>query len=183
MGRVAARLVVSLSGLTDDIDVLARGAALARELDGRGVRLSQLFRPRPGGDRLAAWMHERRGAGDALVLHGYDHAPDPTGARHGVGRRAEFAALPRHEARLRLIAARGALDRTGLATDLFVPPRWLASAGTVEALRGLGFVVCADEATVRFLQRSAVVRARVLGFRASGERRVTVASRCGRRGP
>jgi predicted deacetylase len=91
-----------------------------------------------------------------------------------VRRRAEFAALPRHEAGLRLTAARRALTALGLRTDMFVPPRWLASPGTVEALHEQGFGVLADENGVRFLQGAAadtVVRAKVLGFRASGERR------------
>jgi predicted deacetylase len=82
--------------------------------------------------------------------------------------------LPRHEAALRLTAARRAARAVRLDTDVFVPPRWLASPGTVEALRAAEFVVCADEAAVRLLGRpgraEAVVRARVLGFRASGER-------------
>jgi predicted deacetylase len=61
----------------------------------------------------------------------------------------------------------------GLRTDLFVPPRWLASPGTVAALRDQGFRVLADENGVRFLRDpdGAPWRARVLGLRASGERR------------
>jgi predicted deacetylase len=61
----------------------------------------------------------------------------------------------------------------GLRTDLFVPPRWLASPGTVDALREQGFGVLADEHGVRFLREpgSPLLRSRVLGFRASGERR------------
>jgi uncharacterized protein len=60
----------------------------------------------------------------------------------------------------------------GLRTDLFVPPRWLASPGTVDALREQGFGLLADEQGVRFLQEpmERVVRSRVLGFRVSGER-------------
>ena len=54
--------------------------------------------------RLVRWLRERPACDDALVLHGYDHsrrplrssAPDP---------RAEFSALPAHEAALRLAAA------------------------------------------------------------------------------
>ncbi len=88
-----------------------------------------------------------------------------------MGRRAEFAALPRHEAGLRLTAARRALTSLGLRTDVFVPPRWLASAGTVEALAEQGFRVLADETAVRLLREPGVeVRSRVLGFRAAGTR-------------
>lgn len=181
-GEVAATLLVSLSGLSDDApESLARAAAFAADLDERGVPVSQLLRPcRPGatgvGPALARWMHERRDTGDAVVLHGYDHTADPLGSWQPttparVGRRAEFAALPRHEAGLRLLAARRALTVAGLRTDLFVPPRWLASEGTVEALQEQGFAVLADERGVRRLHApTEVVRARVLGFRGSGER-------------
>lgn len=181
---MTARLIVSLSGLSDDSpDALLRAAAFVAELDERGVPLSQLVRPRgPGGplragSPLARWIHERRAAGDAVVLHGYDHTADPIGSWQPsglprVGRRAEFALLPRHEAGLRLVAARRVLAAAGLRTDVFVPPRWLASDGTLEALRAQGFAVLADERGVRSLAGAGhAVRARVLGFRASGERR------------
>jgi uncharacterized protein len=169
-----SHLVVSLSGLTHDApEALDRAVAFTGELEALGVPVSQLFRPAgvPAGSPLAAWIHERRAAGDALVLHGYDHTADPL-PQPRVGRRAEFAALPRHEAGLRLVAARRALTALGLRTDLFVPPRWLASPGTVDALREQGFGVLADEHGVRFLREPAtpLLRSRVLGFRVSGER-------------
>jgi uncharacterized protein len=179
------RLLVSLSGLTDENpDALARGAEFTAGMAARGVALSHLLRPRSGAEplredsALVRWIHERRAAGDAVVLHGYDHTADPIGSWHSsaiarVGRRAEFAALPRHEASLRLTAARRTLTALGLRTDLFVPPRWLASPGTVEALCEQGFAVLADENGVHYLREPGApcVRARVLGFRASGERR------------
>lgn len=164
-----ARLIVSLSGLTDDS--LPRGVAFAAALDARGVALSQLFRPGawtgPTHSPLVDWLHDRRDTGDAIVLHGFDHSAGP--AR--VGRRAEFAALPRHEAGLRLRAARRTLGAVGLRTDLFVPPRWIASTGTVDALREQGFIMLADENGVHRLDGPGSLRARVLGFRVSGERR------------
>lgn len=183
---MATHLIVSLSGLSDDApESLQRGSEFTAELDARGVPTSLLFRPRSAagptapGSPLTRFMHERLDAGDAVVLHGYDHTADPIGhwqssALARVGRRAEFAALPRHEAGLRLTGARRALTALGLRTDMFVPPRWLASTGTVEALTEQGFGVLADENGVRILQGPAtgtVLRARVLGFRASGERR------------
>lgn len=171
-------LVVSLSGLTARPDALELAADLAGALDGRGVAVSQLFRPVDAPEDVVTWLRERLGRGDALVLHGYDHAPEPTGARTGLGRRAEFAALPRHEASLRLIAARRALTALDLRTDAFVPPRWLASPGTVDALRVQRFGVCADEAHVRLLGApDTMLPARVLGFRASGELRAVADDR------
>ncbi|HEU0128312.1 MAG TPA: DUF2334 domain-containing protein, partial [Pseudonocardiaceae bacterium] len=73
-------------------------------------------------------------------MHGYDHTVDPLGAWGTntvarLGRRAEFADLPAHEAGLRLHAANMLLERLELRTDAFAPPRWLASPGTVQALR------------------------------------------------
>ena len=170
-----SHLVVSLSGLTHDApEALARAVDFAGELDARGVPLSQLFRPAgvPDGAPLVRFLHERRAVGDALVLHGFDHTPEPMGSSLArVGRRAEFAALPPHEAGLRLTAARRALTAVGLRTDLFVPPRWLASPGTATALREQGFGMLADEHGVRFLREGVLLSARVLGFRVSGERR------------
>jgi predicted deacetylase len=193
---MAAPLLVSLSAPTDDD--LAGAGALAAGLDARGVRLSLLLRPRgPHGpvrpdSASAAWVHERRADGDALVLHGYDHVADPTAAKQrlALGRRAEFAALPRHEAGLRLTAARRVLTALGLRTDAFAAPRWLASPGTVAALVEQGFAVLADEAGVRRLDGAAPpVRSRVLGVRAvaglelRGQRPLAVeAVRAARRG-
>jgi uncharacterized protein len=178
-GAVTAHLIVSLSGLSDDVPASLDAAAdFAARLDARGVPLSQLVRPRgPAGvpspdSRLVRWLHERREIGDAIVLHGYDHHRSPAATRRLRGRRAEFAVLPRHEAGLRLIAARRALTEFSLRTDVFVPPRWLASHGTVEALREQGFRVLADENGIRFLRLPAAegLRSRVLTFRAAGER-------------
>jgi predicted deacetylase len=169
---MAATLLVSLSAPVDD---LTGAAALTAGLDARGVPVSLLLRPSgPQGpvhpdSALAGWVRGRRAGGDALVLHGYDHAADPTAAKQrlALGRRAEFAALPRHEAGLRLTAARRVLTTLGLRTDAFAPPRWLASPGTVAALVEQGFAVLADETGVRRLDGDAApVRARVLGVRA-----------------
>ncbi|MEU6132064.1 DUF2334 domain-containing protein [Saccharopolyspora sp. NPDC047091] len=167
-------LVVSLSGLGDR--ALEHCAWFAAELDLRRVPLTLLVAPRPNGsapplpDRPAvSWVRERRGLGDAVALHGFDHAPHaqrllPRVASSGpaaVVRGAEFAALPAHEAGLRLRAAAAALDRLGLRAELFVPPRWLSSPGTVTALRERDFAVCADALGVHELRTGRVHRARV----------------------
>ncbi len=56
------------------------------------------------------------------------------------------------------------MDRLGLATTGFAPPRWLASPGTLIALRRKGFKLCADLVGVRDLRIGRTVRARVQGF-------------------
>jgi uncharacterized protein len=153
-------LYVSLSGGVVD-------EAFADALGARGVPLTHLLRPAAAPADLVAWIRQRVTSGDALALHGYDHATRPLG--HGRGRRGEFASLPRHEAGLRLTAARRALTAATLWTDVFVPPRWLASDGTVAALADQGFRVLVDESGIRDLPTGAVLPGRVLGFR-TGER-------------
>lgn len=177
MGTMST-LLVSLSGLTDGDDAdRARAAAFAAELDRRGVPLTHLVQPKGPqgalrrGDDLVRWIAGRVRAGDDVLLHGYDHTADPVGAwQNGtvprIGRRTEFGALPRHEAVLRLTGARRLLTATGLSTDGFAPPRWAASAGTVQALTDLGFGLCADETTLR-VPGGRVLRAKVLTFRSS----------------
>jgi len=170
MNHVTARLLVSLSGIrSTTLDDCVR---LTDELGARGVRTSLLVIPRAPGP--LDWLRHRRAGGDAVLLHGYDHTADPIGSwgPHSVariGRRAEFATLPAHEAGLRLLAAGALLDGVGLHTDAFAPPRWLASPGTLRALRRRGFSLCADAAGVRDLRAGLVHRGRVLGFNGTGE--------------
>lgn len=159
---------MSLSGIRSA--TLDDCAALIADLQVRGVPASLLVVPRhPGGEATVGWLRERRERGDAVLMHGYDHTADPLGpwgsytvAR--VGRRAEFAALPAHEAGLRLHAANILLERRGLRSDAFVPPRWLASTGTLRALRHRGFRICAHATSVHVLSTNQVHRGRVLGF-------------------
>lgn len=165
---VSAQLLISLSGIRSA--TLDDCAALAADLDVRRVPASLLVVPRaPGGSVVVRWIRERRASGDAVLAHGYDHTADPLGAwgRNTVarlGRRAEFADLPAHEASLRLHAANILLERLDLRTDAFVPPRWLASPGTLQALRYRGYRICADVTTVHELRAKQVNRGRVLGF-------------------
>lgn len=167
---MTATLIVSVSGLTET--TLARCTDFASELDGRLVPVSWLLPPRPRTGRhlpdapALRFLRDRvRPAAvprDALVLHGFDHTVLPL-SRPRIGRRAEFAGLPSHEATLRLIAAARTMDDLGLRSDVFAPPRWLCSAGTVLALRGRGFRVCADSVGVRMLDGAErVLRSRVL---------------------
>lgn len=163
---MTARLVISLSGVTDR--TLQDCAGFAAELAGRGVPLSLLVAPRPPAARLtsaAAWLSGQASAGAALLLHGYDHCAPAGASRIRIGRRAaEFAALPAHEAGLRLAAATAVLERLGLATDLFAPPRWAASPGTLHALRRQRFALCADAGGVHDLRTGQVHRGRVFGL-------------------
>ncbi|MDT8910693.1 DUF2334 domain-containing protein [Amycolatopsis sp. PS_44_ISF1] len=185
---VEARLLVSLSGTTPR--TLHRCADLAAELERRRVPLSILHVARTEDGPVTAWVRGRGAAGDSVLLHGYDHRVAPTHRAVQLGRRAEFAALPAHEARLRLIAAKAALAATGVTVDGFAPPRWLASPGTLQALREHGFTLCADLVSVRDLVTGEVRRARVQEFTSQSHRTETVrcfalvlaAARAARRG-
>ncbi|GAB3433198.1 DUF2334 domain-containing protein [Actinophytocola sediminis] len=162
MVRVRARLLVSLSGLTPR--GLDHAASLTSELDARAVPLTVLLAPRIAGIDPPApvldWVRDRVTATDtALLQHGFDPAAAPHSRR-----RAEFAALPAHEAGLRLVAAGAAMDRLGFAPRGFVPPRWVASPGTLAALRRRGVNLCADVMGVRELRTGTVHRGRVQGF-------------------
>lgn len=157
-----AELIVSISGIRDT----TRDAAIefAAEMDRRDVRLSLLVAPRlKGGYRLVedpatqSWLRGRRARGDAIVLHGYDQAATKR-------RRAEFATLPRHEARLRLTAADRVLEQVELRTRLFAAPRWDASAGAIEALPEAGFRLALGLTSILDLERNIAQKARVYGM-------------------
>lgn len=159
---MSGQMIVSLSGIRD----VTRAAAddFARELDARGVPLSLFVAPRlkdhyrlVEDPETQEWLLERREGGDAIVLHGYDQAATKR-------RRAEFASLPEHEARLRLLAADRVLEATGLRTRLFAPPRWVASAGAVAALPQTGFRLMADAGGIHDLEHGTATKSRVFGI-------------------
>ena len=159
---VTAELIVSISGIRDrtlsDVD------EFCEELDARGVPVSLLVAPRlKGGYRLERdpatlfWLAERRAAGDAIVLHGYDEAATSK-------RRSEFATLPAHEANLRLMGADRVMEHLGLRTRLFAAPGWTVSDGTMSALPRNGFRMLAGLSGVTDLVRDTTTAARVLGI-------------------
>lgn len=85
--------------------------------------------------------------GDEVALHGYFHrddAPAPRSPGEWLRRRVltagegEFAALDAAAAESRLRAGLDLLRAQGWRVDGFVPPAWLASAGTRAALRDSG---------------------------------------------
>lgn len=173
MANVDAELVVSLAGVTPR--ALHRCADLASELERRQVPLSVLYPASIGEGPVTEWVRERTSCGDGLLLHGYDHQVPPTDRPVvSLARKAEFAALGAHEARLRLIAAKAAMENTGLTPHGFAPPRWLASPGTLDALRENGFQLCADQYGVRDLKTGEVRRTRVQEFASQSQRTETI---------
>ena len=136
--------------------------AFVAALDARGVPLTHLLRPADAPAELVAWIRRARRRSRPARLRPRHPARSATARRKG-----EFASLPHHEAGLRLTAARRALTAVGLWTDVFVPPRWLASDGTVAAAVEQGFRVLAVESGIHDLHTGAVVPARVLGARSA----------------
>lgn len=159
---MAGQLIVSISGIKDR--TLADVDAFRAELGARHVPVSFLVAPRmKSGYRLdkdaetVDWLTDRRGAGDAIVLHGYDAAVTKK-------LRGEFATLQAHEANLRLMGADRVLEHLGLRTRLFAAPGWTVSQGTVTALPRNGFRLLAGLSGITDLTRQTTVRARVLGI-------------------
>ncbi|WP_018178264.1 DUF2334 domain-containing protein [Jongsikchunia kroppenstedtii] len=159
---MTGQLIVSVSGIR--AETLQRAQEFVADLDRREIPVSLLVSPRlKHGYRLADdrptvdWLRERRAGDDAIVLHGYDQAPTKR-------RRAEFAVIDAHEARLRLTAADRVLEQTGLRTRIFAAPRWSASPGAVQALLPTGFRANLGFTSMQNLAAGTAVRARVLGF-------------------
>ena len=159
---MAGQLIVSISGVSDR--TLADVAAFSAHLDARDVPASFLVAPRlKGGYRLdrdattVDWLVNRRACGDSVVLNGFDEAATKV-------RRGEFAALPAHEANLRLMAADRVMEHLDLRTRLFAAPGWNISTGALMALPRNGFRLSADVGGITDLVSRQTVRARVLGI-------------------
>lgn len=116
---------------------------MLKALDTENIPVSLLVAPHIDGNwRLARdpqtrdWLLAQQEAGRVLILNGFDQAVQ--------GRRAEFANLDAHEARLRLAGATRQMKKIGFETDLFAPPRWRMSPGTLEVLPEFDFTLAAS---------------------------------------
>ncbi len=90
-----------------------------------------------------AAIDARRERGDEIALHGYAHIDESAPPRSPsawfrrrvlTAAEGEFSALDRANAAQRIAAGRDMLARVGWHVEGFVPPAWLASRGTREAL-------------------------------------------------
>lgn len=162
-------LVVSVSGLRDS--TLLDAARFVAAMDKRDVSPALLIAPHAGKDwslrkapAVLDWVRRRKEEGTEVLLAGFDQSVR--------GRLGEFSTLDAHEAHLRLKAATRQMKALGLETDMFAPPKWAMSPGTLEALPGLGFRIAADLHGVHDLDTGAVDPTRVLalgeGFGAAG---------------
>jgi predicted deacetylase len=81
---------------------------------------------------------------------------------------AEFAMLTEMQAVARLVAGRAELSALRLPVEGFTPPGWLASPGTTQALRRLGYRYTTCHAGVRDLATGGWHPAFALSHRAGG---------------
>lgn len=123
------------------------------DLDRLGVPATLLVVPGPWrgpglaeAPDLAGWLRDRRAIGDEIAQHGWDHraVPGSPNWRRSLGSALargceEFWTVDEEAAARRLCRGREVLAEAGLVVDGFTPPGWLASPGTVRALRHLGY--------------------------------------------
>jgi predicted deacetylase len=173
-------LVVSVHDVAPSTAAACR--AWVHDLDRLGVPASLLVIPGPwrGPSILhdaetAVWLHRRIEAGDEVVQHGWLHDSVPGGSRwrQAVGKvvargSAELVALEEDEAVRRLHRGREALDRLGFGVDGFTPPGWLASPGSLQAVRRLGFRYTTSHIGIHPLPAGPVIRAPALSHRPGG---------------
>ena len=117
-------LLVSISSIFDD--TRKQASRLLSILDREEIPVSLLIAPHIDGNwHLAkdkdtkSWLRDQADAGRVLILNGFD--------RSVQGRRAEFANLDSHEAKLRLAGATRQMAKIGFEPTIFAPPRWRMS--------------------------------------------------------
>jgi uncharacterized protein len=124
-----------LLGMLDDIGARAVTLLVVPDFHRRGAAEHDAA--------FIAAVEARRARGDEIALHGYAHVDESAPPRSPAAwfrRRVltaaegEFSALDRDAATRRIAAGRDMLARIGWHVDGFVPPAWLASRGTREAL-------------------------------------------------
>lgn len=154
-------LLVSVSSIFDD--TRKQAARLLKQFDSAGIPVSLLVAPHIDGNwHLAkdastqAWLRDQADAGRVLILNGFDQAVQ--------GRRAEFANLDAHEARLRLKGATRQMAKIGFKPTIFAPPRWRMSEGTLKVLPEFDFDFAASTRGIHDLHSGELHQARNLSF-------------------
>lgn len=154
-------LLVSISSIFDV--TRADTEKLISHLDSRGVPVSLLVAPHIDGNWHLAkdpvtkqWLLDHKDQDRAIILNGFDQAVQ--------GRRAEFANLESHEARLRLKGATRQMHKIGFDTDLFAPPRWHLSEGTLKVLPEFGFTLVSSTRGIHNLATGDYFQTRNLSF-------------------
>lgn len=155
---MSGRLLVSISSIFDA--TLEDVTSMVGDLDREGVAVSLLVAPHidktwhlAKDSTTREWLLDQIGE-RALMLNGFDQPVQ--------GRRSEFANLRAHEARLRLKGATRQMSALGFDLDMFAPPRWRMSDGTLEVLGEFGFAVAASTKGIYRLHRDEFAHARNL---------------------
>ncbi|MDY3128047.1 MAG: DUF2334 domain-containing protein [Corynebacterium sp.] len=154
-------LLVSISSIFDDTRKAA--AQLLNSLDRDGVPVALLVAPHIDSNWHLAkdpttknWLEEQREEGRLLILNGFDQPVQ--------GRRAEFANLDAHEANLRLRGATRQMNSLGFDFDIFAPPRWRMSEGTLAVLPYFNFSAAVSSTGIYDLNADDFHPARNLSF-------------------
>lgn len=158
IASMPGRLLVSISSIFDE--TLDGVRDLVAELDRAEVPVSLLVAPHIDTRWHLAkdkptrnWLRKQSGH-RALLLNGFDQAVQ--------GRRAEFATLEAHEARLRLKGATRQMQSLGFDLRMFAPPRWQLSPGTLEVLPDFDFEVAVSSKGIHALHSGGFVQCRNL---------------------
>lgn len=161
IARMRGTLLVSISSIFDA--TRKDTTQMVEHLDSLGVPASLLVAPHIDGNWHLAkdkttrdWLLAQRDEGRAIILNGFDQPAQ--------GRRAEFATLEAHEARLRLKGATRQMNKLGFETSLFAPPRWRLSSGTLEVLPEFGFTLVSSTRGIHNLQSGEFHQTRNLSF-------------------
>jgi len=161
MDSMHGHLLVSISSIFDDTRKSA--ARLLEQLNKEGVPVSLLVAPHIDGNWHLAkdpttkqWLQEQRETGRLLILNGFDQAVQ--------GRRAEFANLDAHEANLRLKGATRQMSKLGFDFDIFAPPRWRMSPGTLEVLPYFDFSLAVSSTGIHDLRTENFHQSRNLSY-------------------
>ncbi|QPK82966.1 DUF2334 domain-containing protein [Corynebacterium qintianiae] len=136
-GHVLVSVSSIFDGTLDNVERLVTG------LDAAEIPVSLLVAPHidkkwhlAKDKKTRNWLLSQQEANRALILNGFDQPVQ--------GRRAEFATLGAHEARLRLKGATRQMESLGFSFSIFAPPRWRLSEGTLEVLPDFGFLLVAS---------------------------------------
>lgn len=158
---MTGHLLVSVSSIFSD--TRKQVAKLISTLDTDDIPVTLLVAPHIDGNWHLAkdeatrrWLLELQEEGNALVLNGFDQAVQ--------GRRAEFANLDTHEARLRLKGATRQMKKMGLESPIFAPPRWRLSPGTLEVLPEFGFTLACSQKGLHCVRTGRLVKGRNLSI-------------------
>lgn len=154
-------LLVSISSIFDD--TRRQAADLLEKFDKADIPVSLLVAPHIDGnwhlakdESTRSWLRDQAEGGRVLILNGFDQAVQ--------GRRAEFANLDAHEARLRLKGATRQMAKIGFEPTIFAPPRWRMSEGTLTVLPEFDFDFAASTRGIHDLRSGELHQARNLSF-------------------